>query len=471
MKIPNRHSLFWKLVASLAVFCFLLIGLYAQQRESLIQITSFISDADKDILRNYARQAELAWKEQGNGGLAAYLAMVRQKEQVWVEVVDEHGRTMDGLPLRGRERKRLNFMRELDWSVGRPQRNDNTTVFLPFADGLHRLVMELPWHMNPRRNLAALTNLLHIMPVALSLLLGLMLYRIFMTPLSRLGRKASLLGAGDLSARIGAPMVNRTDELGRLAATFDHMADRLENTIELQRTLLHNLSHELRTPLSRLRVLNDKTPDADMLRQRLGYEVEGMERLISNTLQLIWLETDTPDLPLEPVDVAMLWDIIRSDACFESGWDSGRIRCAVAPGDCLARANLSGLGQVLENILRNAIRHSPPDGIVTLSARRENGNWRIELRDRGPGVPQDKLEFIFLAFARLDQPRVGGNGFGLGLSIARRMMALQGGALWAENACPGLRVCLSLPAWRPAGVGRDAPADPDAGSALAATTS
>lgn len=461
MNIPDRHSLLWKLVGIITLFCFLLIGLYTQQRELLLQRTAFIADRDKVTLRAYAHEAEEIWRQEGAVGVASFLARLRDRENVWADVLDEGSRSVTGQPLRGRARVRVNFMRELDWSVGRPFDNDSATIFIPFADGRHRLVMELPWHMNPRRHFAMLTNLLHLLPIVLSMLLGVLLYRIFIPPLFRLSAKARCFGAGNFAARIGSPMIQRQDEMGTLANAFDHMADRLENTIEFQRTLLHNLSHELRTPLSRLRGLNEKTQDSEILRQRLGYEIDAMERLIGNTLQFIRLNTETPDLPREEVDVAMLWDIIKADACLESGWDASRIRRSLEPEECLVQANLSGLGQTLENVLRNAIRHSPPDGTVSLSARREGDVWRIEVRDQGPGVAEDKLQYILLPFARLGQARVGDGGFGLGLSIARSMIALQGGTLWAENAHPGLRICMTLPAYPPVSTPRNMPAAAD----------
>ncbi|MCY1298043.1 Sensor protein PfeS [compost metagenome] len=115
--------------------------------------------------------------------------------------------------------------------------------------------------------------------------------------------------------------------------------------------------------------------------------------------------------------------------------------------DCVIKANLNSLAQALENMLRNAIRHSPADGPITLSGQRQGDYWCLTLSDLGPGVPEDDLELIFEPFARLNQARPGDGGFGLGLSIARSAIALQGGAVWARNLNPGLCLHLRLPAW------------------------
>ena len=97
-----------------------------------------------------------------------------------------------------------------------------------------------------------------------------------------------------------------------------------------------------------------------------------------------------------------------------------------------------------ENILRNAIRHSPPEGIVSLDGRREGNMWHLWLDDQGAGVAPEELERIFAPFTRLDGSRPGDGGFGLGLSIARNALRLQGGSLWAENHGGGLRVHVRL---------------------------
>ena len=104
--------------------------------------------------------------------------------------------------------------------------------------------------------------------------------------------------------------------------------------------------------------------------------------------------------------------------------------------------NLNGLAQALENILRNAIRHSPEQGVVRLTGKLEGDFWHLCIQDQGPGIEPDKLEQIFLPFTRLNAARPGGDGYGLGLSIARSIVQLQGGTLWAQNTTPGL--CLHL---------------------------
>ncbi|TBU92691.1 two-component sensor histidine kinase [Stutzerimonas kirkiae] len=441
MEMPGFHSLLWKLAGALGIFCLLVLSLHIDLGKRINAATSHLSDEAKFQLTQYAQEAEAVWRARGEAGVDEFLEELHARESVWAVVVDEHQQSLSSRPLSEREWTRLSFIRALDWSMGRP--NGWPTVYIPFSDGVSRLVMELPRRFNPKESRALLSMLLQqVLPVCLAILLGGLLYRAFISPLTILRRQANALRADDLSARAGA-VAQRRDELGELGRAFDHMAERLEHTVEFQRQLLCDLSHELRTPLSRLSVAAEQNLDLATLRQRLEREVQGMERLVGDTLELVWLDTERPNLPLCLVDVARLWEVLCENACFESGWSAGRLSCEL-PEDCRVQGNLNGLAQALENILRNAIRHSPANGVVRLAGRRDGDYWHLWIEDQGPGVADGELERIFQPFTRLNVARPGGGGFGLGLAIARSMVQLQGGELWAENRNPGLRLNLRL---------------------------
>lgn len=448
MNLPGRHSLLWRLAGALALFLLLLVSLYVDVGRVLVEATSYLSDSTKQTLKDYAQEAETAWREEGAPGVDAFLQRLHEREQLhqpeplWAIVVDEHKGSLSSRALTFEESQRLDFVRKLDFPVGRP--GSTPTFYVPFSDGQARLVMELPQRLSPRRYNDLWELLLQrVLPAVLAIALAFLLYRLLIAPLAILRRQATALSAGDLSARLGLQVTRRQDELGELARTFDHMAERLEGTVAFQRQLLRDLSHELRTPLSRLRVAGESEQDVDALRQRLAREVEEMEKLVGDALELVWLDTERPKLPSEEVDIVRLWDVLRENAGFETGWPVERMPCEL-PADCRVRGNLNGLAQALENILRNAIRHSPDDGVVRLAGRREGGQWLLWIEDQGPGVDADELERIFQPFTRLNDARPGGGGFGLGLSIARSMVSLQGGELWAENLASGLRLNLHL---------------------------
>lgn len=442
MSLPGRHSLLWRLAGALALFCLLLVSLHADVGRLLLQTTSYLSESTRQILRDYAQEAEEAWREEGTSGVDAFLQRLHEREQVWAVVVDRHKESLSSQPLSVEQAQRLDFVRKLDFSVGRP--GGTPAFYVPFSDGQARLVMELPQRLSPRKYNELWELLLQrVLPAILAIALAVLLYRLLIAPLAILRRQAAALSAGDLSARLGPQVTRRRDELGELARTFDHMAERLQDTVAFQRQLLRDLSHELRTPLSRLRVAGESEQDVVALRQRLAREVQEMEKLVGDALELVWLDTERPSLPLEEVDIVRLWDVLRENAGFETGWAIERMPCDL-PADCRVLGNLNGLAQALENILRNAIRHSPEGGVVRLAGRREGEQWLLWIEDQGPGVADGELENIFRPFTRLSAARPGGDGFGLGLAIARSMIGTQGGHLWAENAAPGLRLKLSL---------------------------
>ncbi|CRM53762.1 Sensor protein PfeS [Pseudomonas sp. 24 E 1] len=102
----------------------------------------------------------------------------------------------------------------------------------------------------------------------------------------------------------------------------------------------------------------DSEQDLAQLRERLGREIDAMQRLVEDSLQLAWLDTERAPLPQEDIQLQALWDMLRENACFESDWPASRLPCLLGT-ECWVRGNLNALAQALENILRNAIRHSP----------------------------------------------------------------------------------------------------------------
>ncbi|MCO8165424.1 sensor histidine kinase [Pseudomonas sp. 21LCFQ010] len=444
MSLPDRHSLLWKLVAALALLCLLVVILEEDLAERVENATSRLPEETQQVLKGYAAQAQRAWEQQGAAGVDAFLEQLQEHEQVWAVVVSAQRESLASQPLSEDEHTRLNFIRPIDGLIGRP--GARPSFYIPFDGSDARLVMELPLRLNPRQH-NRLWEILaqQVLPASLAVLLGALLYRMLIAPMASLRRQAIALGSGDLSARIEPQIAERRDELGELARTVNHMAARLESTVDFQRRLLRALSHELRTPLSRLRVAGERELDIATLRQRQEREVLAMERLIDDTLELVWLDTERPRLPAESVEVAELWNILREDCCFETGWPVERLPCEL-PADCRVSGNLNGLAQVLENILRNAVRHSPEHGIVRLSGQREDAHWHLWIEDQGPGVAPEQLQQIFKPFTRLSADRPGGDGFGLGLSIAQSVVHSQSGDIWADNAHPGLRVHVRLPA-------------------------
>lgn len=447
-KVPGKSSVFWKLACWLVAFCLLMIWLSWSWGRYMDRRTGYLSDEARSTLAHYAAEAERAWETGQQAGIDQWLQAMGHREPGWVGVIGQDLQALSSYPLNDSESQRLTFLRGLDWPISHLKATRPwLKVPFPKEPSTGYLVIELPQRYMPGRSQLLWRIVINgVIPGLFTLLLCMGLYRVLIVPLNHLREQANAWRADQMGARLSRQTTSRQDELGDLGRAFDQMSERLQSTVSQQQQLLRDLSHELRTPLSRLRVACDSEQEVDALRERLSREIDGMQRLVDDTLQLAWLDTERGALPLEGIQVQALWEMLTENARFESGWPESRLPCLV-DADCWVHGHLNSLAQALENILRNAIRHSPPDGIVSLGGRREGDEWHLWVEDQGGGVAPEELERIFAPFIRLDGSRPGDSGFGLGLSIARNALRLQGGSLWAENTERGLRVNFRLAAF------------------------
>ncbi|WP_426202887.1 histidine kinase sensor domain-containing protein [Pseudomonas sp. TWP3-1] len=441
--LPGRHSLFWKLACLLVAFCLLMIWLSWSWGRHMEKRNQFLSDEARGTLARYAADAERAWKEGEREGVDSWLRSMQWREAVWIGVIDGQLQSLSTRPLTDAEIQRLTFLRGPDWPI---HKKGQPWLRVPFPGDptAGSLIIELPERFLPGRYKLfwrVITN--GVIPGLFTLLLCVGLYRLLVVPLNHLREQANAWRADQLNVRLSSGITQRPDELGELARAFDSMSERLQTTVSLQQQLLRDLSHELRTPLSRLRVASESEQGLLPLRERIGREVDVMQRLVEDTLQLAWLDTERAPLPDEAIQIQALWEMLTENACYESACPPGQLVCEL-DSTCWVRGNLNTLAQALENILRNAIRHSPEGGVVRLDGRRDGDYWHLWLEDQGGGVAEEDLQRIFDPFIRLDGSRPGDGGFGLGLSIARNAVQRQGGRLWAENAGAGLRLNLRL---------------------------
>jgi two-component system OmpR family sensor kinase len=255
---------------------------------------------------------------------------------------------------------------------------------------------------------------------------------------------------GGASLRVSAGLEGRRDEVAVLARDFDAMADGLIANRAAVTRLLRDISHELRSPLARMRLAVGlaRQPTADSARQldRLEREIERLDDLISQVLKLARLHgTDAP-IEREPFDIGEMIEEIVHDANFEGAAKGCTVSIAGAPG-LSVNGNRELLRSAVENVLRNAVRYSPPGAPVDVTVERGEGGLAVWIRDRGPGVPAGDLERIFEPFFRVAESRdrnTGGEG--IGLAITSQVMRAHGGAAKAGNrAGGGLEVRLGLP--------------------------
>jgi signal transduction histidine kinase len=246
------------------------------------------------------------------------------------------------------------------------------------------------------------------------------------------------------------------DEVSSLARTFNRMAEDLESRAtalavsdRARRQLLADVSHELMTPLSAIRGyvetlgMPDLPLDQDTRKRYLDiveHETHKLEAIIGDLLDLARLEGGGDRLRAEPVAVEDLFKRI-TDRHEPSLRDRNvSLRIDVAPGTPRILGDSGRLEQALQNLAANAIRHTPAEGIVRLSAAPAENGVHITVRDTGPGIPKEHLPRVFDRFYKVDASRAGTavpSGSGLGLSIVRAIIERHGGTVTAENTPDG----------------------------------
>jgi len=231
------------------------------------------------------------------------------------------------------------------------------------------------------------------------------------SPLREMAAAASAMARGDHGVRVRA-----TSPIGALQALLENLADGVE------------------------------PPDPATLRVALA-QTERLGRLVAQLLDLSRMESGA--LPLRPVRFPvrpLLEQALRECELSEPG--ALRLKVCVQPGDLAVRADPERVHQVVANLLDNAVRHSPPDGRVWVSAHEADGMTTIAVADEGPGIPAHEAARVFERFYRTDEARSGrAGGTGLGLAIARWIVDAHGGAIRAEEREPGgCRFVVELPA-------------------------
>jgi two-component system sensor histidine kinase CpxA len=251
--------------------------------------------------------------------------------------------------------------------------------------------------------------------------------------------------------RFNVPVdASRPDEVGRLGASINRMASRLQATVTGQKRFLGDTAHELRSPLARLQVAleilqNKPSGREEPLINDIREDVQAMTRLTDDLLQYARAELSAQPVRLSEVDVRGAVDrAMRQEA--RSGIDT----IVDVPAGLTVIANEELLVRALANVLRNSIRYAGDAGSILVAGQGRDGAVTITITDSGPGVPPEMLDRIFTPFARLESSRDRrSGGVGLGLAIVRSAVEACGGSVTCSNGTPsGLEVSLSLPAAR-----------------------
>jgi two-component system heavy metal sensor histidine kinase CusS len=284
-----------------------------------------------------------------------------------------------------------------------------------------------------------------------SIAIGWLLSNVALRPVRAMQRSARRISATNLSERLPVPAGR--DEIADLARLLNDLFARLEASFDQVRRFTADASHELKTPLSLIRLHAERLAQSPHLDESRRADIESQIEEIGRLNKLV-----ESLLLLAQADAGSLrLDARREDpAAFVR--ETGEDALALAEDKGLAfeiRENQPGevvfdrvmLRQVLLNLLSNALRHSPPDGRITIGSSIVDEQWRLVLEDEGPGLPSDQLESIFGRFVRGHGTGTRqAEGSGLGLAIARSIVEAHRGAIRAENIPKGgLRIIVDLP--------------------------
>ena len=285
----------------------------------------------------------------------------------------------------------------------------------------------------------------------ISALISFFLARSLSMPLEQLSVASRRIAAGDLNTRVGHILPERNDEIGQLATDFDAMASRLQAMQQANQRLLQDVSHELRSPLARLTVALEiarkkGAPNVESELARIELESERLGALVNDVLGLLRESSETVLKVDEAFDLSILLNDLVDVVNYEV--PEGKPGIAWKPVEPFPyHGDRELLWRAMENLLRNALRHTDPDNGVILNLERGRKQVHLDVRDFGPGLPEAELEKIFEPFYRVQESRDrGSGGHGLGLSIAANAVRRHGGRIGARNADDGgLIVRISLP--------------------------
>jgi signal transduction histidine kinase len=283
------------------------------------------------------------------------------------------------------------------------------------------------WNVPPAMREAHVTLLLMLLLVMTAVVLTAhTVLKRLLQPLRGLSEGVARLGAGDLNVALPSPT---RDEFGRLTVAFNQMVGRVREMIAARDQLLLDVSHELRSPLTRMKVALELLPPNDQ-RTGMAADVAEMERMIAELLELERLRRGRGVSPARQDLLPILRETVESLQNRPPG-----VRVVSMSPEIPVDIDAEKIRTVLRNLLENAIKYSLPDSrAVEVSAAQNGERVVIRVTDDGPGIPDRDMSNLFEPFFRVDRSRSKKTGgYGLGLSISKRIVEAHGGTLSVQN--------------------------------------
>ena len=436
------RSLFWRILASFWLAIALVAGLSILLGHILNQDAWILSRHPG--LNGFAEKWTQTYETKGADDAQQLLDQLKRTYHIDTQVLNDSSESVvpGTFPRRAAalEARQKNDDRQLPW------RRLTAEYISPTSGETYLLIYRIPhpeldaWHRDSLMWPLSALGIALVVLTLFSLLVTLSITR----PLSQLRSAVHDLGQASYQQHSLARLSNRRDEFGVLATDFNLMGARLQSLIGSQRQLLRDVSHELRSPLARLRIALALAERAgpeqrEKLWPRLTRECDRLEDLISEILALARL--DAEHATAETVDMNVLLGSVRKDAQLSA--PEQEVRIEAQPGLTL-RGWPTMIERAVDNLLRNALRFSPPGKAIELQACLKEDRIELSVRDHGPGAPADCLKQLGEPFFRA--PGQSAAGHGLGLAIARRAIERHGGTLKLGNhPTGGFMAVLELP--------------------------
>lgn len=269
-----------------------------------------------------------------------------------------------------------------------------------------------------------------------AILLSFFLIRQLTGPLRKLDRASRRVAAGKFDERVD---ILSSDEIGRLASSFNEMASSLETAEQMKKRLIADISHELRTPITAVRTTLESLRDGLMeptqaTLSALHDKILLTTRLIQDLHQLALADSGRLSIHPRPCSIKDIFETILGTIGVQMEDEDISLVREIEGNLPMIEADAQRIEQVLLNLLANAIRHTPAEGSILVRAEQVNRDIQVSICDSGSGLSDLDLRHVFDRFYRADKARTSDDtGAGLGLSIAKALIDAHGGHIWAEN--------------------------------------
>ena len=317
----------------------------------------------------------------------------------------------------------------METMMGASQGEVNPDLFASFRTGV-----------NEALTLAALAAFV------VAVLVSVFVSRQVVAPVREMMAASQSIAEGHYSERIrliGNPSKGELDELAQLALSFNQMAARLEQTETMRRQLIGDVTHELQTPLTAIKgsmegLIDGVLPVEDATYQQIYREADRLQKLVDDLQELSRVEAGAYELNHHQLSVSelVMATVARLGRQFEE--KGVTLDTDVSTELPFITGDKDRLGQVLLNLVGNALQYTPPGGRVQISARQQGNEVHVAVSDTGMGISPEHLPHLFTRFYRVDRSRSrAGGGSGIGLTITKHLVEAHSGRIRAESPGPG----------------------------------